>query len=112
MNLYRFHTAIHWQLAFKACADGWVFKFRANKNLDPPEKLYASSLNIRTMKLLIFPFVNWLQKSSKYKVSLHFYVCLDHVLQASLLLSCHQKSLCMEQVSFDITWIVHGVIKP
>ena len=23
--------------------DGWVFKFRANKNIDPPEKLYASS---------------------------------------------------------------------
>ena len=69
-------------------------------------------LNIRTMKLLIFPLVNWLQKSSKHKVSLHFYVCLGHALQASLLLSCHRESLGTEHVSFDITWIVHGVIKP
>ena len=42
-TFYRFHTAIHWQLAFEAREDGWVFKFRANKNLDLPEELYASS---------------------------------------------------------------------
>ena len=50
--------AIHWQLAFEACVDGQVFKFRATKTWILLRNRMLLLLNIRTTKLLIFPSVN------------------------------------------------------